>query len=61
VHTVQTATGVALRIVLGDWYGNGSYLALHPDGQYDIIALPQRAAGVPQPDQPSTWNPATGA
>jgi UDP-2,3-diacylglucosamine hydrolase len=60
VHTVATASGPALRIVLGDWYGNGSYLALQPDGSYEIIALPQ-SAGAPPPDQPSAWSPATGA
>jgi UDP-2,3-diacylglucosamine hydrolase len=53
VHTVQTAAGTAQRIVLGDWYGNGSYLALDPDGQYEIIALPRPAPPAPPPDQPS--------
>jgi UDP-2,3-diacylglucosamine hydrolase len=61
VHTMETDAGTARRIVLGDWYGNGSYLALHADGQYEIIALPQRAAAAPGQDSPSTWSPATGA
>jgi UDP-2,3-diacylglucosamine hydrolase len=61
VHTVQTELGTARRIVLGDWYGNGSYLVLHADGRHEIIALPQRAAGAPQPDPPSAWSPAAGA
>ena len=54
VHDVQTGSGLARRIVLGDWYGNGSYLALGPDGQYDIIALPRPdVPRAPPPDQPS--------
>ena len=53
--------GPALRIVLGDWYGNGSYLALHADGQYEIIALPVRAPRAPAPGPPSAWSPAAGA
>lgn len=61
VHTLQTDSGPVKRIVLGDWYGNGSYLALHADGQYEIIALPQRAPRAPRPDQPSASSPAAGA
>jgi UDP-2,3-diacylglucosamine hydrolase len=59
VHALQTDVGPAKRIVLGDWYGNGSYLALYPDGQYEIIALPPRDAGATRPDPPSALNPAT--
>jgi len=60
VHTLQTDAGPAKRIVLGDWYGNGSYLVLYPDGQYEIIALPRPDAGAPRPDPLSALNPATG-
>jgi UDP-2,3-diacylglucosamine hydrolase len=60
VHVQETAAGQLQRIVLGDWYGNGSYLALHPDGRYEIIELPRPAAG-PRPDPQSAWSPAAGA
>jgi UDP-2,3-diacylglucosamine hydrolase len=60
IHTVQTELGTARRIVLGDWYGNGSYLALGPDGHCEIISLPQRAAGALPQDPPSAWSPAAG-
>ncbi len=62
VHTVQTGSGTARRIVLGDWYGNGSYLALHADGQFEIIALPPPPAPrAPPPDPPSASSPAADA
>jgi len=61
IHTLQTEAGPAKRIVLGDWYANGSYLALYPDGTYEIIALPRPGAGALRPDPPSALNPATGA
>ena len=35
----------ATRIVLGDWYDQGSCLVLNSDGSYELLALPRAAAG----------------
>ncbi len=34
----------ATRIVLGDWYDQGSCLALHADGTYELLTLPRATA-----------------
>lgn len=39
VHQLQQDGRPATRIVLGDWYHEGSYLALAPDGSYAAVPL----------------------
>jgi UDP-2,3-diacylglucosamine hydrolase len=39
VHTHQVDGHPARRIVLGDWYEQGSYLDLHADGSYELACL----------------------
>jgi UDP-2,3-diacylglucosamine hydrolase len=44
VHAVPYGDHLATRIVLGDWYEQGSCLVLHEDGRHELLALPRRAA-----------------
>jgi hypothetical protein len=45
VHQLQVDGRKATRIVLGDWYEQGSALAVYTDARYETLALPVRAAG----------------
>jgi UDP-2,3-diacylglucosamine hydrolase len=45
VHRVLIDGQAATRIVLGDWYEQGSYLVLHADGRHELIALPRHRPG----------------
>jgi len=38
-HTHVVDGDAAIRIVLGDWYTQGSCLRLEPDGRYELMAL----------------------
>jgi len=44
VHQLQLDGMPATRIVLGDWYEQGSALALYSDGRYETVPLPAQAA-----------------
>jgi len=41
VHAVQVAGRPCTRIVLGDWYDQGSCLTLHADGRHELAGLPR--------------------
>jgi UDP-2,3-diacylglucosamine hydrolase len=43
VHQVNIGGRAAARVVLGDWYEQGSYLELYADGRYKLLALPRTA------------------
>lgn len=43
VHSLQVDGRERTRIVLGDWYDAGSYLALDRDGCHHVLPLPARA------------------
>ena len=45
VHELQVDGRKATRIVLGDWYEQGSALAVYTDARYETLSLPGRAAG----------------
>jgi hypothetical protein len=32
---------MATRVVLGDWYDQGSCLRLHGDGRFELLELPR--------------------
>jgi UDP-2,3-diacylglucosamine hydrolase len=42
VHELRVDDRQCTRIVLGDWYDNGSCLALSSDGRYETLRLPAR-------------------
>jgi UDP-2,3-diacylglucosamine hydrolase len=44
VHALQVDGRPATRIVLGDWYDQGSCLVLE-DGRYELLALPRGTSG----------------
>jgi len=44
IHAHEVDGRAATRIVLGDWYEQGSCLALHADGRYEMLPLAPRAA-----------------
>jgi UDP-2,3-diacylglucosamine hydrolase len=44
IHQHVVDGQAATRIVLGDWYDQGSCLALHADGRYELLTLPRAAA-----------------
>lgn len=41
VHNLEVDGEAALRIVLGDWYEQGSCLRLSADGQFELMTLPR--------------------
>jgi UDP-2,3-diacylglucosamine hydrolase len=41
IHTVAIDGEAATRIVLGDWYEQGSVLRVQDDGQYALLTLPR--------------------
>jgi UDP-2,3-diacylglucosamine hydrolase len=45
IHRLTVDGRPATRIVLGDWYEQGSCLALQADGSYEWLALPRAATG----------------
>jgi UDP-2,3-diacylglucosamine hydrolase len=45
VHQLQVGGRCATRIVLGDWYDQGSCLVLNTDGSYELLTLPRAAFG----------------
>jgi hypothetical protein len=45
VHQLQVDGRSATRIVLGDWYEQGSALAVYTDARYEVLPLPVREAG----------------
>jgi UDP-2,3-diacylglucosamine hydrolase len=45
IHPLMVDGQPATRIVLGDWYEQGSCLALYPDGRYERLELPRAATG----------------
>ena len=44
VHPLQVDGRSATRIVLGDWYEQGSALAVYTDARYEVLSLPVRTA-----------------
>lgn len=49
VHRLEVDGRPCTRIVLGDWYEQGSCLALHADGTHVLCELPRQAApGTPE-------------
>jgi UDP-2,3-diacylglucosamine hydrolase len=44
VHRFDLDGRKATRIVLGDWYDQGSCLTLEPAGRYDLLGLPRAGA-----------------
>jgi hypothetical protein len=42
VHRLEVDGRARTRIVLGDWYVQGSVLTLHADGSYDSTELAAR-------------------
>jgi len=59
IHRLQVDGRPATRIVLGDWYHQGSCLVLNDDGTYELVALPRSDTGdsftppAPGPAHPS--------
>ncbi len=47
IHALQVDGRPATRIVLGDWYDQGSCLVLDDDGTHALLTLPRRASGQP--------------
>ena len=45
VHQLQVDGRNATRIVLGDWYEQGSALAVYTDARYEVLPLPVRDPG----------------
>jgi UDP-2,3-diacylglucosamine hydrolase len=45
VHQLQVDGRNATRIVLGDWYEQGSALAIYTDARHETLALPMRGVG----------------
>ena len=41
IHTLDVDGETATRIVLGDWYEQGSVLRVQDDGQYALLTLPR--------------------
>ena len=41
IHTVDVEGVACTRIVLGDWYTQGSVLVVHEDGTYELRSLPR--------------------
>ncbi|MEN1943338.1 UDP-2,3-diacylglucosamine diphosphatase [Luteimonas sp. MJ293] len=41
IHDLTVGDRACRRIVLGDWYEQGSVLRVHADGQYDLATLPR--------------------
>jgi UDP-2,3-diacylglucosamine hydrolase len=46
VHRLQVDGRARTRIVLGDWYDQGSVLLLRPDGTHELRSLPRQAGNV---------------
>lgn len=46
VHTLQVDGRARTRIVLGDWYDQGSALLLWADGSHELRSLPRQAGSV---------------
>jgi UDP-2,3-diacylglucosamine hydrolase len=44
IHPQQVDGRHATRIVLGDWYDQGSCVVLHPDARHELMTLPRRQA-----------------
>lgn len=47
VHEVQVDGRQATRIVLGDWYEQGSALKVYSDARFEVLSLPGRNADKP--------------
>lgn len=45
VHAMSVDGRQATRIVLGDWYDQGSCLAVHSDASFELLALPRVDSG----------------
>lgn len=45
VHQLQVDGRPATRIVLGDWYEQGSCLVLNTDGSHELLTLPRATSG----------------
>jgi UDP-2,3-diacylglucosamine hydrolase len=43
VHRLNIGGRAASRVVLGDWYEQGSCLEIYADGRYELLALPRAA------------------